>query len=504
MPACWRNGVKSEPDPSAPIRRSSRSRILFLSASVAAREIACARARFHTLTFVSGSVMSRATSLMKCSSVCDPSIERKPRPFPSVLRYTTACACRSAPCVSTHSVDPSSAGSSPSQSGIDQRPLRRPALLAQLAERARLFEQHGRAADRIARAVDPRVVMVAADDPLVRKRAARHLRDDVVERLRVPVERDLQVHARRPRADPVGDRQRAAPAVGRHRTLDRGQQRLRVRVRDRQDGNLRERRRVLHGQPCRAGRRADVRGQRIARIERHVHHAAALRAVLRPHRAVRKRRLAEVTVVSRIRIDEAADGAVLARDLGLDAAPRRAVPRDDDRAAHGDTELFQDVVVLRPAVVDVHERRRDVAVDRVRVVAGQLLGLLARGRIFRHRRLLELGCESRGRDELEQALARGRKQHVERLDLRVPPERLELREQPLAHCPCRRPIRRDAASRSSASSWLRCCPASASRETSRPTPVPRPARAATRTRPHQGRRRRQGLDARDPPRSISP
>ena len=53
------------------------------------------------------------------------------------------------------------------------RPLRRPALLAQLAERARFLEHRRHAADRIVGAVHPRVVVVAAHDPLVRKRRSR-------------------------------------------------------------------------------------------------------------------------------------------------------------------------------------------------------------------------------------------------------------------------------------------------------------------------------------------
>src|SRR5215471_14901728 len=77
---------------------------------------------------------------------------------------------------------------------IDDCPLRLPALLPQLAERARLLQFGGHAADRILRAVDPAVVMVAADDPFVRESRPLNSRDDVVERLRVPVERDLEMY----------------------------------------------------------------------------------------------------------------------------------------------------------------------------------------------------------------------------------------------------------------------------------------------------------------------
>ncbi len=50
----------------------------------------------------------------------------------------------------------------------DDRAPRLPALLQQLAQRARFLEQRDLAGDRIVRAVDPRVVVVAAHDPLVR------------------------------------------------------------------------------------------------------------------------------------------------------------------------------------------------------------------------------------------------------------------------------------------------------------------------------------------------
>ena len=65
-----------------------------------------------------------------------------------------------------------------------------------------------------------------------------------------------------------------------------------------------------------------------------------------------------VAVVARIGVDQAADRAVLGRDLRLDAAPRLAVARDDDRAFHRDAVALELLVVLGPAVVHVDERRR--------------------------------------------------------------------------------------------------------------------------------------------------
>ena len=71
--------------------------------------------RFHTVSRVSGSSMSRATSLMKRWRECDPAMPKKPRPFESLFRYATAFVASSSAWASTHSVEPSSAGSSPSQ-----------------------------------------------------------------------------------------------------------------------------------------------------------------------------------------------------------------------------------------------------------------------------------------------------------------------------------------------------------------------------------------------------
>ena len=123
---------------------------------------------------------------------------------------------------------------------------------------------------------------------------------------------------------------------------------------------------------------ADAGRQRVAGINRHVHDAAALHAVLGTAGPCGKDFALEVAVVVRVGIDEAADGAVLGRHLGLDAAPRTAVARDHDGALDGDAQAVELLVVVGHAVVDVDQRRGDVAIDRVGVVGGQLLVVLAR------------------------------------------------------------------------------------------------------------------------------
>ena len=69
-----------------------------------------------------------------------------------------------------------------------------------------------------------------------------------------------------------------------------------------------------------------------------------------------------VAVVGGIGVDDAADGAMLCGDLGLDAAPGSAVACDDHRAFDGDAEAVELFIIFAGAVVDVDERAGDIAV----------------------------------------------------------------------------------------------------------------------------------------------
>src|SRR5439155_1140355 len=137
-----------------------------------------------------------------------------------------------------------------------------------------------------------------------------------------------------------------------------------------------------------------------------------------------------VAVLPGIGVDEASHRSVLGGDLGLEAGPRPAVARDHDHALDGNPEALELLVIRGNAVVHVDERPGDVAVRGIGVVGGELLALLAGGGVPGHRWLLELRDEAGGRHELDRPLARGWEQHIERLDLRLPPPLLELREQP--------------------------------------------------------------------------
>ena len=200
----------------------------------------------------------------------------------------------------------------------------------------------------------------------------------------------FQMNFRRARAEVIGDGQGAAPGVGNDISFERGQQRLRVGVGNRQHGNFGEGLGVFQVEALGIFRGADAGRERIARIDRHVHHAAALHAVARTPCAVGENVALRVAVIGGIGIDEASDGAVLGRDFGLDAAPGIAVARDHDGAFDRNAQAFELLVVIRDAVVDVDQRRGDVAVDRVGVVGGQLLGLLVGGGIDGQRWFLQL------------------------------------------------------------------------------------------------------------------
>ena len=109
--------------------------------------------------------MSRATSLMKRSSECDPSRLEKAASAAVGVDVRDGVLLQ----IVAVRLDPfgraEQRGLFAVPGGVDDRALRRPSLLAQFAERARFFEHRRHAADRIVRAVHPRVVMIAADHP---------------------------------------------------------------------------------------------------------------------------------------------------------------------------------------------------------------------------------------------------------------------------------------------------------------------------------------------------
>src|SRR6185312_10666812 len=111
-------------------------------------------------------------------------------------------------------------------------------------------------------------------------------------------------------------------------------------------------------------------------------HRAALNAVLVFKGAFGIDIAFEITVVPGVGIDDAADGAVFLRHLGLDAAPGVAVFGDDDLAFYRDAHSLESFVVFGDTVVDEYEFARDVAVGGKTVVGRQLFPGLVAGSVF--------------------------------------------------------------------------------------------------------------------------
>ncbi len=273
-------------------------------------------------------------------------------------------------------------------------------------------------------------MMVPAQHPLVRKLRSRNLRDHVIHRLDIPVGKHLQVYFRRPRPHVITQRQRSAPFFGSIRPRDRRQQRLRIRIRNRQNRDLLDHRRIFNRQTLRIFRGAHSGSQWISRIIR-VLYAPALYAVLGTERSFRKYVSLGVSIIFRIGIDQAANRAMLRRNFRFDPTPPAAIACDDDRTLHRHTHAMEFLVILPHAVIDIDQRSCHISIRRICVVGRQLFLLLVRRRIHRHHRLLQLRHELCRSDQFHQSFFRSRKQHVELLDVRIQPPLLELRQDPL-------------------------------------------------------------------------
>jgi hypothetical protein len=249
---------------------------------------------------------------------------------------------------------------------------------------------------------------------------------------RLPVEGQLDPGLRRAGADVIGQGQRTTPLGRRHRAAERLQERQRVAVRDGQDGDLQDGRRIGLREFLRARLRGPARAERIAGVHRHVHHAATLHTLLRPVGTTRIHISLEVPIVSRVRVDETADRAALPRHLRLDAAPARAVARQHDLALHADAHLVEADVVGGHAVVHVHHLARDVAVGRVGVERGRVVGVARVGVLGDGHFLDDHGC-ARRRHHLHHALGGPGHQRLEALDARIESPRLELGQRIVGH-----------------------------------------------------------------------
>ena len=109
----------------------------------------------------------------------------------------------------------------------------------------RLSEDRNHSAYRVCGAIDPRVVVITTDDPLIRPFAAAKPCDHIVGRHGLKVELELQMDCGGTGAEVVRDRERAAPRFRRNRAIQSAKQGQRIAIGDRQDRNLGQRCGVL-------------------------------------------------------------------------------------------------------------------------------------------------------------------------------------------------------------------------------------------------------------------
>src|SRR5229473_2531897 len=259
---------------------------------------------------------------------------------------------------------------------IDNGALRLPSGLDQLTKSPRFFDGGNLTRDGILRTVYPAVVMIATNHPFIRKSGTLNSSDHVINWLDVPARFHFQMNSRGAGTDVVGDAEAPAPSFRSHAAGQRREQRLRVRIGNRQNRNLGDRGSFFHLETLGVLGGANSRSEGVAWVIRHVCDASALHTIGWAEGAGGKCFALDEPVFVRIGEYEAADGAVFGGNLGLDAAPGVEVAGDDDLALHGNAHALELLVVFRDAVVDIDERSGDVAVDRVGVVSGELLGLL--------------------------------------------------------------------------------------------------------------------------------
>ena len=136
-------------------------------------------------------------------------------------------------------------------------------------------------------------------------------------------------------------------------------------------------------------------------------------------RSLRIHIAARVAVIAWVGVDETPNRTALRRHFRLDTAPGAAVASDDNLSRDVDAAPLEFVVIARHPVVDIHELTGDVPIDRVGVVARELLVVLTRRAVFAQRRLCEGGSEAGRRHHFESPNSRGREEDLIRLDRRL-------------------------------------------------------------------------------------
>ena len=262
-------------------------------------------------------------------------------------------------------------------------------------------------------------MVIAANYPLVGKIAPLKLRDDIVDRFQAPIGGNHHVNFRRARTNMVSDGQRAAPGHWRHRPAERREQRLGVRMGNRQHRDLEHALRLVQGEASRVVRRTDAGRQRIAGLHRQVDDRTTLHAVGRAESTLRIGVPGREAVVTRIGVNDATERPVRLRQLRLDSTPAAAVARDDDLSAHIDAEPGELLVVVGHPLIQINQFARDVTIATVGHI-GRQSPLAARSHVALDLRFVKLRGEGRRRDQFERKLLGRGIEDPERLDVSVP------------------------------------------------------------------------------------
>ena len=179
-------------------------------------------------------------------------------------------------------------------------------------------------------------------------------------------------------------------------------------------------------------RRADPRGQRIARIEGHVGHGSPLEALGGASAALRVDIVRAIAVLLGIGIDDAANGAVILGQLGLQTPPADPIAGDDDLPLHRNTHALQGLVVIRHSEVHIDQVPGDIAVSLESHIGREFILGAAGGGVARHRGFRKGRLERSRSDHFQVHRQRRGIQDLEGLDPGVPAPGLELVEDPFS------------------------------------------------------------------------
>ena len=267
------------------------------------------------------------------------------------------------------------------------------------------------ATDGISSSVHPRIVVVAAKDPLIRHFAARKFGNDIVQRFDVPVKLQFQMNIGFPGTHVVGEGQSAAPGGRSNLPAQRLEQRQCILVGNGQDRNFHQRDGFTPVESFGLPGGGYSGCQRITRINGHIHHRTTLYAILWSKSTFRVNVSLGITIVLRVWIDQATHGPVFCCNFWLDAPPGSAVFCYYYFSLYLHTHALQLLIVRWNAVVDKNQTCRYLPIGRIGVVGRQLLFFLPGCFVLFQSRFLQFCFEWLVAKQFQSSCFWGRKKH---------------------------------------------------------------------------------------------